>query len=1837
MSNSLAGSAEFDAVHVNAEFAETPQRASDHDPLVASFTLSSNFTLQILHASDLEGGVDAIDRAANFAAITDKLEDQFANTLILSAGDNYLPGPFFNAAGDQAAFRDSGLFNDIYNQFFGLPGTLGQQYAGLREGSGRVDISIMNIIGFDASAIGNHEFDLGSEVFKSIIEEEFRSAGLGDDRWVGSQFPYLSANLDFSGDANLSSLFTNDLLLNTAFQTGPDQFLANASSTPKIAPSTIIEEGGEKIGVIGATTPLLDIISSPSGTSVIGEESNDMTVLAAILQPEIDRLKAEGINKIILVSHLQQIALEKELATLLDGVDVIVAGGSDTLLADNNDTLRPGDTADGDYPFVTQDVNGNPVVIVSTDGEYSYVGRLVVDFDENGKVITDSIDPDISGAVATLDEVVNNLYGTSDIADAIAASDKATAVKTLTNTVATIVSAQDSNVFGLTDVFLDGRRESVRTEETNFGNLTADANLAIAKAYDETVLVSIKNGGGIRAPIGEVDSDGNLLPPQTNSSSGKNAGEISELDITNALRFNNSLTLLTVTAAELQAIIEHSVAASANGATPGQFPQIGGMSFSFDATQPAGERVQSLAIVNQNGEVIDIIIRDGAVVGDPDRQIRLVTLNFLADGGDGYPFPDRDRVDLPDVLPEGGAATFANAGTEQDALAEYLASKFPVDNDPRTPIFNNAETEPSDDLRIQNLAFRSDTVLDENFIRFSTFNASLNRFNQGDLINDLSTPDNAQAKVIAEIIQRANPDVLLINEFDFDQNGEAAQLFQKNYLSISQNGADAVTYPYVYVAPSNTGIPSGFDLNNDGAVGGPDDAFGFGFFPGQFGMVLYSKHPIDLANVRTFQNFLWKDMPNALLPDDPNTPEANDWYSPEELEVLRLSSKSHWDIPVMINGETVHILAAHPTPPVFDGTEDRNGKRNHDEIRFWADYITPGKNSYIYDDAGNYGGLTTDDRFVILGDYNADPFDGDSTNNAILQILDNPLVNTSVTPSSEGGIDATSRQGGTNDSHLGDPAFDTADFADTTPGNLRVDYVLPSVNLDIKDAAVFWTPSDDPLFDLIGDFPFPSSDHRLVYADVAVTPKPYSLINGIASGDTTQNSTVLWARSTFIGDISFEYSTDANFNTIIGTQTATASEPSLPVKVNITGLNSNTDYYYRVTDAAGATATGEFQTAASLGIQAGLRFGVSGDWRGELAPYSAISNVPERDLAFFVEHGDTIYADIPSDAIKNPDGTRKDQAETIEEYRAKHSEVYSNRFGENFLAELRASTSILATIDDHEVTNDFSGGVPAVSDPRFATTTGLINDTQLYENGLQAFQEYNPLRDEFYGATGDDRTAEERKLYRYNTYGNDAATIILDNRSFRDAPLTTANLNDPVDVARFLGESLTLDRTMLGQAQLDDLKQDLLNAQNSGITWKFIMVPEPIQNFGAGLAEDRFEGYAQERTEILKFINDNGIDNVVFVAADIHGTVVNNLTYQETLGGEQVATNAFEISTGSVAFDAPFGPVVANFFTAADPSLKALYDSLPVANDADSIVNDKDDFLKQLLNQGLQPFGYDPIGLNDNLAIADGLIDANLLQGDYIATHTYGWTEFDIDPLSQKLTVTTYGIEPYSEAELLADPNAIINRTPFIVSQFEVNPQNTNILNGMNSDDQLIGTAADNRINGFDGDDIIAGEMGNDVIFGGEGDDVLWGDRNKTASGGEKGGDDIIYGGNGDDLIGGKAGNDRLFGDAGDDQIWGDKGDDLLRGGLGNDTLTGDDRSGKGHDIFVLALGEGTDTITDFEQGYDYIGLADGLSYGQLNITQNGTDALISVGNEILAILSDVNSVDLTPTLFTLV
>ena len=636
--------------------------------------LAADFSLELLHFSDQEAGAAAVVDAPNLSAVLNALRDQDLgsdgvadNTLTLSSGDAIIPGLFFDAS--EAVFGSKGV----------------------------ADILIQNELGIQAMALGNHEFDLGTDFLAGLISG---SALAGFD---GTSFPYLSSNLDFTNDAFLNPLVVAD---------------GSAPATNSLSGSTVIDVNGEMIGIVGATTPILDEISSPGDVEISPATfggvptSEELDALAAVIQADVDALIAAntGLDKVILLAHMQTLDIEQGLAERLSNVDIIVAGGSNTRLFDSNDRARAGDTPQGEYPQFFTDVDGSPVALVNTDGNYKYVGRLVIDF-ENGNILPDSYDAIVSGAYATDAQGVSDLGGTADpevqaIADAIGAQ----------------IIATDGNFFGVTDVFLNGFRtgggtDGVRNQETNLGNLTADANLAAAKAVDSTVVASFKNGGGIRANIGEIvvppgGTQPVRLPPSGNPLSGRPEGGISQNAIASTLAFNNGLVLLTLTKAELVSVLEHAI----NGANDdpdsgqGRFPQISGVNFSYDVDLPAGERVISAAIVDDGGNVVSELVRNGEISGRSDETFRIVTLDFLAGGGDGFPFgslsnPNRIDLERDPGDPRTGAATFAEDGSEQDALAEYLQANFSV-----TP-FAQTDVTPTEDSRIQNLDFRPDTVL----------------------------------------------------------------------------------------------------------------------------------------------------------------------------------------------------------------------------------------------------------------------------------------------------------------------------------------------------------------------------------------------------------------------------------------------------------------------------------------------------------------------------------------------------------------------------------------------------------------------------------------------------------------------------------------------------------------------------------------------------------------------------------------------------------------------------------------------------------------------------------------------------------------------------------------------------------------------------------------------------------------------------------------------------------------------------------------------------------------------------------------------------------------------
>lgn len=377
------------------------------------------------------------------------------------------------------------------------------------------------------------------------------------------------------------------------------------------------------------------------------------------------------------------------------------------------------------------------------------------------------------------------------------------------------------------------------------------------------------------------------------------------------------------------------------------------------------------------------------------------------------------------------------------------------------------------------IAFTSSLLAGERQLRVATFNIAMGFDTPGEMAAALQSGEHPRLLKLAGIVQRVRPDILLLNEFDYDPSLDAASLLNRNYLAL---GEAFISYAYHFRAPVNTGVDSGLDLDGDGKTGGPGDAWGYGQFPGQYGMLVLSRYPVLEDETRTFRNFPWSELPMA---NQPGLPNGNPFYPGDTWNQLRLSSKSHWDIALDVQGVEFHLLAHHPTPPVFDGPENRNGLRNFDEIRFWkvyhqaADPEHPENAAWIRDDLGQSGGLDRDKPFVIAGDFNADPFDGDSMPGAMQSLLEADWLDASCEPASEGGAEAAHEQGGVNAQHRGDPALDTSDFNDKYTGNLRLDYLLPSAGLTVTACGVFWPAGDSPGHDLVD-----VSDHRMVWMDI---------------------------------------------------------------------------------------------------------------------------------------------------------------------------------------------------------------------------------------------------------------------------------------------------------------------------------------------------------------------------------------------------------------------------------------------------------------------------------------------------------------------------------------------------------------------------------------------------------------------------------------------------------------------------------------------------------------------------------------------------------------------------------
>lgn len=679
--------------------------------------MAQTFTLQLLHASDQEAGIPALKDAIGFSAVMNALDSKYTNTLKLSSGDLYIAGPFYDAS---RSIYDSASEKEPANQ------------------PGIADILIQNALGWDAAAVGNHEFDLGDSNFfnliapnSDIVNGANGGVGIGTGGYPGTAYPYLATNLDYS-EAQL-----------------PEGLQVVAGAMPpksnSLTSSVVVDVNGEDIGVLAAVTPYLPAIANigkvkmNTGDNITATTpiQQQVDVLVESLKTEVQALEDKKVNKIVLMTHLQEAEIEQALAQeLVDqniAVDIIIGGGSHRVMANPETPLREDETQTPPQelqPYPQEFSQGNTkIYYVNTGANYRYLGQIVPTFDANGLITSIGSD---SQTFATDIAGVDRLYADEikTFEDVKAKADPQ--IVGIVDNLGNYVDDLDGNIYGQTQYFLNGIRGQVRTEETNLGNLSADAQDYYAEEYlkqygdqllkgFDKIQLSIKNGGGIRDSIGVSFIEGGTneliqLPPQANPNVGKKEGDVSQLDISNSLRFDNTLTVGTVTADGLYQLAEHMVSGVEN--ISGRFGQIGGFKFSYDPqaqprtdTQP-GKRIQNLVLTDEEGKNLETIVENGKLLGDANRTFSVVTLGFLAGGGDSYPDVIKNQVELGSLAePSSLGKAKLTPGGEQDALAEYLAAFYntKTGQDP----YSVADTPVAEDQRIQNLDFREDTVLED--------------------------------------------------------------------------------------------------------------------------------------------------------------------------------------------------------------------------------------------------------------------------------------------------------------------------------------------------------------------------------------------------------------------------------------------------------------------------------------------------------------------------------------------------------------------------------------------------------------------------------------------------------------------------------------------------------------------------------------------------------------------------------------------------------------------------------------------------------------------------------------------------------------------------------------------------------------------------------------------------------------------------------------------------------------------------------------------------------------------------------------------------------------------
>ncbi len=541
--------------------------------------------------------------------------------------------------------------------------------------------------------------------------------------------------------------------------------------------------------------------------------------------------------------------------------------------------------------------------------------------------------------------------------------------------------------------------------------------------------------------------------------------------------------------------------------------------------------------------------------------------------------------------------------------------------------------------------------------------------------------------------------------------------------------------------------------------------------------------------------------------------------------------------------------------------------------------------------------------------------------------------------------------------------------------------------------------------------------------------------SGVAAGDATDTSAILWTRTVdaatkqgISNNLTLQLSTDATFATISNTFT-TVSDPNrdFTTKVDATGLQTGTKYYYRFQSAPGElSGVGTFKTAPAATIAAPVRFAVSGDADGKWRPYASTVNFGTQNLDFFVFLGDTIYetasgttaagniSAATANATSNP-------GQALADYRRKYLEniqpVSTGLFPS--LETLFTSQGNYTTLDNHELGNGqlINGGAPA----SLATATGngakaadgfdvnatgtFINQTVGFQTLEQAYLDYQPIREKIVVAPNDARSNGTTQLYNANQWGKNVIYINTDTRSYRDVRLKLADGSTDDTGAR----ADAANRTLLGATQLAWLKQTLLDAQSNGTPWKFISVSDPIDQINAltpgslDSGKSWIGGYRAERNELLKFIADNRINNVVFLATDDHQNRINEITYTDN-GVVKVLPNAFSVVDGPIGAGGPDAVTDHSF-----SNLKSLADTLATSEIAN----------------GVNPIGLDPKFLGLKNVVREGDPNADTLRQpiDFYSPDTFNFTTFDVSEDGKTLNVNVQGVNSYA-ANTFPQPSA---------------------------------------------------------------------------------------------------------------------------------------------------------------------------------------------------------------------